>query len=68
MLNVIFTRMENQAVSSYYFSHLKCLGLQMTENFIIVFNGSVIVVAYLLICHIRKPVKSCSEACWLIWK
>uniref|UniRef100_A0A8C3VFE8 ADP ribosylation factor guanine nucleotide exchange factor 2 n=1 Tax=Catharus ustulatus TaxID=91951 RepID=A0A8C3VFE8_CATUS len=46
MLNVIFTRMENQAVSSYYFSHLKCLGLQMTENFIIVvFNGSVIVVA-----------------------
>uniref|UniRef100_A0A8C3VK88 ADP ribosylation factor guanine nucleotide exchange factor 2 n=1 Tax=Catharus ustulatus TaxID=91951 RepID=A0A8C3VK88_CATUS len=62
MLNVIFTRMENQAVSSYYFSHLKCLGLQMTENFIIVvFNGSVIVVAYLLICHIRKPVKSLAE-------
>uniref|UniRef100_A0A8C6J3L0 Uncharacterized protein n=1 Tax=Melopsittacus undulatus TaxID=13146 RepID=A0A8C6J3L0_MELUD len=27
MLNVIFTRMENQAVSNDYFAHLKCLGL-----------------------------------------
>lgn len=36
----------------------------MTENFVIIIvsNASVVVVAYLLICTVRKPVKSCSEA------
>lgn len=69
MLNVIFTRMENQAVCSSCLCSFQMFRLdKWTECFLLlVFNGSAIVVGYLLMCNLRTTsVKSCTEVCCLI--